>query len=146
MTYKEKISALCDIINSLDNAGCLLGEERDEYYAIMNAPIDRVEVFHISTIYIENLGTQVREMWIDHEQEAIKIFAHTEYIYNMTLNELEAIINFNDIIDCAITLRANGNTTLTIDTGDDIEDFYFENQDEGLVVYQIIARKLANRR
>ena len=146
MTHKEKISALCDIINSLDDAGCLLGEERDEYYAIINALTDKVEVFHISTIHIENLGTQVREMWIDHERKVIEVYAHTQYVYDMTQHEIDTTIGFDDIIDCAITLRANGNTTLTIDIGDDIITFYFENQDEGFAIYQIIAKELVNHR
>lgn len=144
MTDKERVNKLNNLIGGLADQGVLLTEEILRWSEIMSDPV--IEVFTISTTYVDNLDTQVREMWINHEEETINIFAHTEYIYNMTLNELETVINFNDIVDYAITLRANGNTTLTIDTGDDIEDFYFENQDEGLAVYQIIAKKLVNRR
>lgn len=144
MTDKERINKLNNLIGGLADQGVLLTEEILRWSEIMSDPV--MEVFTISTTYVDNLGTQVREMWINHEEETINIFAHTEYIYNMMLNELETVINFDDIVDCAITLRANGNTTLTIDTGDDIEDFYFENQDKGFAVYQIITRKLVNRR
>lgn len=35
--YKDKtIEKLCGILNCLEDCGCLLGEEKDEYRAVMN--------------------------------------------------------------------------------------------------------------
>ena len=141
MTDKEKVQELCNFINLLDDQGVLSLSEQEWYYNVINA---EKTAFYISTIHIKNLGTQVREAII--ENGAIHVYSHTKYVYDMCQHQIDTSIALNDIVDCAITLRANGNTTLTIDYADDIEDFYFEKQDEGLALYQFIAKYLANRK
>ena len=140
MTDKKTITALVGYLNYLDDLGVLTDEDRNEIRAIVD---HKQTAFYISTIHIENLGTQVREAII--EDGYINVYAHTKYVYDMSQHEIDTSIKLDDIVDCAITLRANGNTTLTIDYADDIEDFYIENQDEGIAFYQFITNYLANR-
>lgn len=143
MTDRERVSKLNDLIWGLDDKGVLLAEDIRAWDEIMCDPA--IEVYNISVIHIENLGVQLREMWIDHEKEWLAVHAHTKYIYDMTQHEIDTVIGFGDIIDCAITLQANGNTILTIETTDEKYDFYFENQENGLAVYQILAKYLVKR-
>lgn len=140
MTDKKTITALCGLINYFDDLGILTPEDRKQYESIIN---HEQTAFYISTIYVENLGTQVREAII--EDGCLNVYAFTKYVYDMHQTEIDTSIRLDDIVDCAITLRANGNTTLTIDYADDIEDFYFENQEEGLGLYQFLAKYLANK-
>lgn len=95
------------------------------------------DVFHISTIHIDNLGTQVREMFID--EEKIEVWAHTEYIYNMTLNEIDTTIAIDSIIDVEVSVKNKDYKKMTITTSDDTYDFYFENLNEVFAVYQKIT-------
>ena len=140
MTDKKTIIALVNYLNYLDDLGVLTDEDRKEIRAIVD---HEQTAFYISTIHIENLGTQVREVII--EDGYLNVYAFTKYVYDMNQTEIDTSIRLDDIVDCAITLRANGNTTLTIDYADDIEDFYFENQDEGLGLYQFLTKYLANK-
>ena len=140
MTDKKTITALVSYLNYLDDLGVLTDEDRKEIRAIVD---HEQTAFYISTIHIENLGTQVREAII--EDGYLNVYAFTTYVYDMNQTEIDTSIRLDDIVDCAITLRANGNTTLTIDYADDIEDFYFENQEEGLGLYQFLAKYLANK-
>lgn len=140
MTDKKTITALVGYLNYLDDIGVLTEEDRKEIRAITE---HEQTAFYISTIHIENLGTQVREVII--EDGYLNVYAFTKYVYDMNQTEIDTSIRLDDIVDCAITLRANGNTTLTIDYADDIEDFYFENQEEGLGLYQFLAKYLANK-
>ena len=140
MTDKKTITALVGYLNYLDDLGVLTDEDRKEIRAIVD---HEQTAFYISTIHIENLGTQVREAII--EDGYLNVYAFTTYVYDMNQTEIDTSIRLDDIVDCAITLRANGNTTLTIDYADDIEDFYFENQEEGLGLYQFLAKYLANK-
>ena len=140
MTDKKTITALISYLNYLDDLGVLTDEDRKEIRAITE---HEQTAFYISTIYIENLGTQVREAII--EDGYLNVYAFTKYVYDMNQTEIDTSIRLDDIVDCAITLRANGNTTLTIDYADDIEDFYFENQEEGLGLYQFLTKYLANK-
>ena len=140
MTDKKTITALIGYLNYLDDLGVLTDEDRKEIRAITE---HEQTAFYISTIHIENLGTQVREVII--EDGYLNVYAFTTYVYDMSQTEIDTSIRLDDIVDCAITLRANGNTTLTIDYADDIEDFYFENQDEGLGLYQFLAKYLAKK-
>ena len=140
MTDKKTITALVGYLNYLDDLGVLTDEDRKEIRAITE---HEQTAFYISTIHIENLGTQVREVII--EDGYLNVYAFTTYVYDMNQTEIDTSIPLDDIVDCAITLRANGNTTLTIDYADDIEDFYFENQDEGFGLYQFLTKYLANK-
>ncbi len=140
MTDKKTIAALCGLINYFDDLGILTENDRKEYNSIIN---HEQTAFYISTIYVENLGTRVREVII--ENGCLNVYAFTEYVYGMNQTEIDTSIRLDDIVDCAITLRANGNTTLIIDYADDIEEFYIENQDEGLAFYQFITKYLANK-
>ena len=140
MTDKKTITALVGYLNYLDDLGVLTDEDRKEIRAIVD---HEQTAFCISTIYVENLGTQVREVII--EDGYLNIYAFTKYVYDMNQTEIDTSIRLDDIVDCAITLRANGNITLTVDYADDIEDFYFENQDEGLGLYQFLTKYLANK-
>lgn len=140
MTDNKTITALVGYLNYLDDLGVLTDEDRKQIRAIVD---HEQTAFYISTIHIENLGTQVREAII--EDGYLNVYAFTTYVYDMNQTEIDTSIRLDDIVDCAITLRANGNTTLTIDYADDIEDFYFENQEEGLGLYQFLAKYLANK-
>ena len=140
MTDKKTIIALVSYLNYLDDLGVLTDEDRKEIRSIID---HEQTAFYISTIHIENLGTQVREVII--EDGYLNVYAFTKYVYDMNQTEIDTSIRLDDIVDCAITLRANGNTTLTIDYADDIEDFYFENQEEGLGLYQFLTKYLANK-
>ena len=140
MTDKKTVTALVGYLNYLDDLGVLTDEDRTAIRAITD---HEQTAFYISTIHIENLGTQVREAIV--EDGYLNVYAFTKYVYDMTQTEIDTSIRLDDIVDCAITLRANGNTTLTIDYADDIEDFYFENQEEGLGLYQFLANYLANK-
>ena len=140
MTDKKTITALVSYLNYLDDLGVLTDEDRKEIRAIV---AHEQTAFYISTIHIENFGTQVREVII--EDGYLNVYAFTKYVYDMNQTEIDTSIRLDDIVDCAITLRANGNTTLTIDYADDIEDFYFENQEEGLGLYQFLTNYLANK-
>lgn len=140
MTDKKTITALVSYLNYLDDLGVLTDEDRNEIRAITE---HEQTAFYISTIHIENLGTQVREVII--EDGYLNVYAFTKYVYDMSQTEIDTSIRLDDIVDCAITLRANGNTTLTIDYADDIEDFYFENQEEGLGLYQFLTKYLEKK-
>ena len=140
MTDKKTVTALVGYLNYLDDLGVLTDEDRTAIRAITD---HEQTAFYISTIHIENLGTQVREAIV--EDGYLNVYAFTKYVYDMTQTEIDTSIRLDDIVDCAITLRANGNTTLTIDYADDIEDFYFEIQDEGLELYQFLIKYLAKK-
>ena len=140
MTDKKTVTALVGYLNYLDDLGVLTDEDRTAIRAITD---HEQTAFYISTIHIENLGTQVREAIV--EDGYLNVYAFTKYVYDMTQTEIDTSIRLDDIVDCAITLRANGNTTLTIDYADDIEDFYFEIQDEGLELYQFLTKYLAKK-
>lgn len=99
-----------------------------------------IDVFHISTIHIDNLGTQVREMFID--EEKIEVWAHTKYIYDMTFNEIDTTIAVDSIIDVAVSVKNKDYKKMTITTSDDTYDFYFENLNEVFAVYQKITNIL----
>ena len=144
MTDRERVNKLNDLICGLADQGVLLVEDIARWSEIMGDPA--IDIYDISVIHVENLGTQRAEMWIDHDNERLEVHAHTKYVYDMAMHEVTCVIDFANIVNVSSEFIASlDRTQVTIETDDDTYDFYFENQENGFAVYQILARYLAKR-
>lgn len=142
MTDRERVNKLNDLICGLAHQGVLLDEDIAQWSEIMGDPV--IDIYDMSVIHVENLGTQRTEMWIDHENERLEVHAYTKYIYDMNMHEITCVIDFANIVNVSMELIASvDRASLTIETDDDSYDFYFENQENGFAVYQILAKYLA---
>lgn len=142
MTDKERVNKLNDLICGLADQGILPVEDMVKWSEIMGDPV--IDIYDISVCYIENLGTQCSEMWIDHENERLEVHAHTKYVYDMTMHEITCVIDFANIVNVSSEFIAYlDRTEVSIETDDETYDFYFQNQENGFAVYQILARYLA---
>lgn len=144
MTDRERVNKLNDLICGLADQGALLIEDIARWSEIMGDPA--IDIYDMSVIHVENLGTQRTEMWIDHENERLEIHAYTKYVYDMNMHEITCVIDFANIVNVSSEFIASlDRTQVIIETDDDTYDFYFENQENGFAVYQILARYLAKR-
>ena len=127
MTDRERVNKLNDLICGLAHQGVLLDEDIAQWSEIMGDPV--IDIYDMSVIHVENLGTQRTEMWIDHENERLQVHAYTKYIYDMNMHEITCVIDFANIVNVSMELIASvDRASLTIETDDDSYDFYFENQ------------------
>lgn len=142
MTDRERVNKLNDLISGLAYQGVLLDEDIARWSEIMGDPV--IDIYDMSVIHVENLGTQRTEIWVDHENERLEVHAYTKYIYDMNMHEITCVIDFANIVNVSMELIASvDRASLTIETDDDSYDFYFENQENGFAVYQILAKYLA---
>ena len=112
--YKdETIERLCAILNTLEDCGCLLGEEKDEYYAIMNE-------YTITQSENENEIIATADEFGSHSHEG-----HHSYIAYSILNaegvrEMEYLYFHDDIYSANDLLRAASEMICFSDCSDEI--------------------------